>query len=85
MLVSTDILSFCILPVYRSPQHFPVSGQGKLIETLHPDFAIKSSLEFRVYLNTHLVRVPPWEVMLLASRGTLKSKGHFSEVVVYTS
>lgn len=55
MLVGTGVLSFGILQVYRSPQHFPVSDQEKTVETLYPDFVIKSFLKSRNYLNTPLV------------------------------
>lgn len=59
MLVGTDVLSFGMLQVYRSPQDFPVSDQEKPVETLHPDFVIKKFLESRIYLNTHFSETPP--------------------------
>ena len=59
MLVGTDVLSFGMLQVYRSPQDFPVSDQEKPVETLHPDFVIKKFLESRIYLNTHFSENPP--------------------------
>lgn len=58
MLVGTNVLSFGILQVYRSPQDFPVSDQEKPVETFQTDFVIKSFLESRIYLNTHFSEKP---------------------------